>query len=70
MRVSKFKGNPPPRKSKNIKEAKEVQALVRNFMNNNLHQLSSSNSFWPVFVSMIAVDPEGQISCTHSQIKA
>ena len=69
MRVSKFKGKPPPTTSKNIKEAKDVQALVRNFMNINLHQLSSSNSFWPVFVSMIAVDPEGQISCTHSQIK-
>ena len=39
-------------------------------MNINRHQCSSSISFWPVFVLLVEINPEGQISCTHSQIKA
>ena len=64
--------SPPsiPQGASNTKEAKEVQAMVRNFMSNDLHQLSSSNSFWPGFVSLTECNSEGQISCTHDQIKA
>ena len=64
--------SPPsiPQGARNTKEAKEVQAMVRNFMSNDLHQLSSSNSFWPGFVSLTECNSEGQISCTHDPIQA
>ena len=65
--------NPSPtvmQGSHTTKEAKEVQAMVRNFISNDLHQLSSSNSFWPGFVSLTECNSEGQISCTHDQIKS
>ena len=52
------------------KEVQNIHAMVRNFISNDLHQLPSSNSFWPGFVSLTECKSEGQISCTHDQIKA
>ena len=44
--------------------------MVRNHLCKEEEQLSSSYRFWPGFVSPIAPNSEGVISCAHAQLKA
>ena len=50
-----------PPDSKNIKEVKEVQALVRNIVNHSNSLLPSSSENWPGFVNLLEPATEGMI---------
>ena len=59
-----------PPTAQELKEIKDVHAMVRNHLNTAWNQPASSTRFWPVFVTLLEQDSELQISCTHDHLKA
>jgi len=56
----------PVRESKKVKE---VHAMVRNHLNKEDDELSSSYRNWPDLVSLLEQNIEGEIPCTHHPLK-
>ena len=59
-----------PNQAKESSLVKGVQELIRNLLNHSDSELDSSSGNWPGFVSLVELQPGGEISCTPEPLKS